>query len=28
MVTIGLKEEENCMKVYIENDGRIDNVKM
>lgn len=28
MISIGLKEEENCLKVYIENDGKIDNIKM
>jgi len=28
MVTIGLKGEENCMDVYVDNDGKPDMVKM
>jgi hypothetical protein len=28
MLTIGLKEEENCMTVYIDNDGKPDFFKM
>lgn len=28
MITIGLKEEENCMLAYVDNDGKPDMVKM